>query len=149
MGNRTHKRGENEKMSDVADLEMARDYVLDIGGPGKGAVIVDRAFKLLAKLFPHDDRPKEQWTSRRVRSFLEREAALVRFREMVELHRAAEHAKAERALIEKARKEHAAFIEKTASLRALLERQDEDFHRPQIEGLGGGLGGMDRPGTEG
>ena len=136
-------------MSDVADVEMARSYVVDIGGPGKGVAIVSKAFDLLAKLFPHREEPKDQWTLRRVRSFWGRDAAHVKYREMVELHRAAETAKEERRLLELARKEHAAFIAKTASLRALLERQDADFHGPSIEGLGGGAGGVDRPGIEG
>jgi hypothetical protein len=46
-------------------------------------------------------------------------------------------AKEERELLQKARKEHAAFIEKTASYRALLERTDPDFFGGEIERLGG------------
>lgn len=146
---RTQKRGDRQQMSTVADLNMAHDYVVDIGGPGKGALIVARAFAALRRLFHHEDEPRDQWTERRVRSFLERDAALVKFREMVELHRAAEQAKAERELLAQARKQHAAFIEKTASMRALLEHQDEAFHGPEIERLRGLARGVDRPGTEG
>lgn len=120
MDKRTRKYGEAKRMSDVA---MAREYVADIGGRGKGSTIVQR-------------------------SFWERDAAHVKYREMVELHRAAEVAKAERELIALARKEHAEFIAKTTSIRALLERQDEDFHRPSIEGLRGVASGVDRTGTE-
>lgn len=149
MENQTHKRGESQQMSTVADLSMARDYVVAIGGPGKGATIVARAYAALTKLFPHEDDPRDQWTERRLRSFLEREAALVKFREMVELHRAAEKAKAERELLAQARKQHAEFIEKTASMRALLEHQDEAFHSPEIERLRGMARGVDRPGTGG
>lgn len=126
---------------------MAHDYVRDIGGPGKGAAIVARAHAWLVKLFPHDEDPGEQWTQRRVRSFLERDAALVKFREMMELHKTAEVVKSEKALIEEARKQHAAFIAKTASIRAFLEHQDEAFHSAQIEGLGRGLGGVDSAGA--
>lgn len=146
MGNPPRKYGKSEKMR--SDTAMAREYIADIGGSGKGEAIIAVAYSLLSRLFPHTENPKEQWTRRRVRGFWERDAAHVKFREMVELHHAAAHAKEERALLDKARKEHAAFIAKTASLRALLERQDEDFHRPQIEGLGSVVGGVDRPGDQ-
>lgn len=147
MSNRTRKSGETKRMSDVA---MARDYVGLIGGaPGKGNAIIAAAHAWLTKLFPHEEEPKWQWTQRRVRSFWERDAALVEYREMVELHHTAEHVKAERILIEAARKEHAAFIAKTASLRALLEHQDEAFHRPSIEGLGSVIGRVDLPRADG
>lgn len=140
---------ERKQMSEVADVTMASNYVGKIGGAGQVAVILQRAYDKLSAMFPHRDSPERQWTERRVRAFWNKEAATVQFREMVELHRAAEAAIAERQMLAEARKEHAAFIEKTASLRALLERQDEDFHRPQIEGLGRVPGGMDRSGTEG
>jgi len=149
MENRTHKRGENQQMSSVADVSMARDYIAAIGGPGKGVTIIGKAFNRLSELFPHEGNKKDQWIYRRVRSFWEREAPYVKFREMAELHRAAAIAKAERELIAQARKEHAAFIEKTAHLRALLEHQDAAFHSDQIEGLGRVTGRMDRAGDRG
>jgi hypothetical protein len=136
----------DKKMS-VSDVVLARSYVADIGGAGKVKSILHNAYSRLTRMFPHNDRPALQWTERRVRSFWHQEAAYVEFREMRELHAAAAKAKEERELLKKARKEHAAFIEKTASLRALLERQDEDFHCHQIEGLGAGTGGMDLPGN--
>lgn len=132
---------DSQQMSDVA---MAHDYVAAIGGKGSVKTVLARAFDALIKAFPHEEDPDNQWTERRVKSFWWREAATVQFREMLELHRTAEKAKNERELLQIARKEHAAFVEKTASLRALLERQDEDFHRPEIERLGGMGGGMDR-----
>jgi len=138
-----------ESQKHMSDVAMARDYVRDIGGKGAASQIISRAFDRLADMFPHREEPRNRWTERRVRSFWNREAAVVQFREMVELHRAAEQAKSERKLLEQARKEHAAFIEKTASLAALLERQDEAFHSPQIEGLRGICGGVGRAGTEG
>lgn len=137
---------ERQTMSDVA---MARDYIADIGGSRSVKTMLANAYKTLTRLFPHEDEPDDRWTERRVRAFWGKEAATVQFREMLELHRAAEHAKAERELLVAARKTHAAYINQTASLRALLERQDPDFHRPQIEGLGSVAGGMDRTGTEG
>lgn len=115
---------EKKQMSDVA---LARSYVADIGGTSSVQVMLHRAFKILREMFPHTDNPKNQWTERRIRAFWNEEAATVQFREMVELHRAAEKAKAERELLEKARQEHAAFIEKTAHFRSLLERQGENF----------------------
>jgi ATP/maltotriose-dependent transcriptional regulator MalT len=136
----------DKKMS-VSDVALARSYVADIGGAGKVKAILGNAYSRLVSMFPHKNEPDWQWTERRVRSFWNGEAAYVEFREMRELHAAAAKAKEERELLQKARKEHAAFIEKTASLRALLERQDEDFHCHQIEGLGAGTGGMDLPGN--
>ncbi|RUU79992.1 hypothetical protein [Mesorhizobium sp. M7A.F.Ca.MR.362.00.0.0] len=132
---------DKKQMSDVA---LARSYVADIGGRGKVKAILNAAYDRLADMFPHRGEPGHQWTERRVRAFWYGEAAYVEFREMKELHTAAAKAKEERELLQKARKEHAAFIEKTASYRALLERTDEDFYRPEIEGLGGRMGGLDR-----
>ena len=149
MDHRTHKRGEHQQMSTVADLNMARDYVLAIGGPGKGQSIVAKAYRVLTDLFPHADEPRDQWTQRRLRAFLDREAALVKYREMVELHRAAEQEKSERRLLEQARKDHAAYIAKTASMRAFLEHQDEAFHGPELERLRGVARGVDSPRVEG
>jgi hypothetical protein len=135
---------ENTSKKQMSDIEMARGYVLDIGGRTSVQVMLARAYTTLAEMFPHKDDPKNQWTERRVKSFWWRDAATVQFREMLELHRAAEKAKEERELLQKARKEHAAFIEKTASYRALLERTDQDFFGGEIERLGSQLGGMDR-----
>ncbi|WP_287344586.1 hypothetical protein [Mesorhizobium sp.] len=132
-----------KQMSDVA---LARSYVADIGGAGKVQAILYAAYSQLVKMFPHNEEPKMQWTERRVRSFWNQEAAYVEFREMRELHAAAAKAKEERELLQKARKEHAAFIEKTASIRALFERQDQDFHCDEITRLGdvGGRVGRSR-----
>jgi hypothetical protein len=140
MGNHT-RNTDKKQMSDVA---LARSYVADIGGSGKVQAILYAAYSKLVKMFPHEENPKLQWTERRVRSFWNQEAAYVEFREMRELHAAAAKAKEERELLQKARKEHAAFIEKTAAYRALLERTDEDFFGPEIEGLRGQSRGMDR-----
>lgn len=133
-----------KQMYQVADIELARSYVADIGGKGPVKSILAKAHQTLRELFPHRDAPQNQWTERRVRAFWHQEAAYVEFREMLELHRAAEKTRNERALIAQARKEHAAFIEKTASLRALLEHQDEDFHRAQLEGIRSLSSGVDR-----
>lgn len=133
---------DSQQMSDVA---MARSYVADIGGRGKVKAILNAAYDRLADMFPHKGEPNSQWTERRVRAFWYGEAAYVEFREMKELHSAAAKAKEERELLQRARKEHAAFIEKTASYRALLERTDEAFYCDEIERLGRGTGGMDLP----
>lgn len=132
----------------MSDVAMARSYVGDIGGKGPVQLIIERAYDKLADMFPHIHEPRSRWTERRVRAFWNQEAALVEYREMVELHRAAEAAKAERALIEQARKDHAAFIAKTASVAAFLERQDEAFHSGEIERLRGLDCGMDRTGNQ-
>ena len=128
---------------------MARGYVADIGGKGSVKAILARAYNALVEAFPHNNDPENQWTERRVKSFWWQEAATVQFREMMELHRTAEKAKQERELLQIARKEHAAFIEKTASIRALLERSDPDFHCAEIERLGGMGRRMDSARTHG
>jgi hypothetical protein len=133
----------------MSDLALASSYIEDIGGSGKVKTILSNAYSRLVKMFPHEEKPEWQWTERRVRSFWNKEAAYVEFREMRELHAAAAKAKEERELLQKARKEHAAFIEKTASLRALLEHTDEAFFSDEIERLGRGSRGMDLPGNHG
>jgi hypothetical protein len=138
-----------ESQQQMSDVAMAQSYVRDIGGKGSAKSILNKAFARLSEMFPHRHEPEKQWTVRRVRGFLGGDAATVQFYEMVELHRAAEEAKAERELLAKARKEHADFIQKTASLRALLERQDEDFHSAELERLRGLSGGSDSPRIEG
>lgn len=120
-----------ESQKQMSDVAMARDYVADIGGRGKVKTMLAKAYDALAKAFPHTDDPENQWTERRVRAFWNYDTASVQFREMMELHRVAEKEKAERELLAQARTEHAAFIEKTASIRALLERQSENYSRPQ------------------
>lgn len=116
-----------KQMSDVA---MAREYVEQIGGAGSVGARVNRAFELLVKLFPHHDTPGSRWTYRRVRSFWHMEAAHVEFREMLELHGAAQAAREQRARLEKGKAEHAEFIEQTARYRALLERRSADEGSP-------------------
>ncbi len=138
-----------ESQKHMSDVAMAGDYVTDIGGRGPAKVIIARTFKRLAEMFPHVGEPEKRWTERRVRGFLSGDASTVQFYEMVELHRAAEEAKAERELLAKARKEHADFIAKTASIRALLEHQDEAFHQPELERLGRVPGGADIAGDRG
>lgn len=138
------KNMEDQRMSDLA---MARSYVDDIGGNEPVKRKLWKAHDLLTEMFPHSEEQRWQWTLRRLRAFWNLEAARVEHREMIELHLAAERAVAERASLEQARKEHAAFIEKTASIRAFLERQDEAFHSPQIEGMERGLCRMDSAGN--
>jgi ATP/maltotriose-dependent transcriptional regulator MalT len=133
----------------MSDLALASSYIEDIGGSGKVKTILSNAYSRLVKMFPHEEKPEWQWTERRVRSFWNKEAAYVEFREMRELHAAAAKAKEERELLQKARKEHAAFIEKTASIRSLLERTDPDFFGAEIERLGGLGRRVDRARTHG
>lgn len=137
---------DSKQMSDVA---RAQSYIADIGGPGSVKAVLGTAYKRLVEMFPHEREPKKQWTERRVRGFWTKEAATVQFYEMIELHAAAAKAKEERELLRKARKEHAEFVEKTASIRALLERTDADFFGAEIERLGAVGRRMDRPGTDG
>lgn len=105
--------------ANMEDLATARLLIAEIGG-------VDAAYSLLARKFP-------DWSHRRVRAFWNGEAAGIRFHEMLELDQIAREAKE----LADARKEHAAYVAKTARLARALECQDEDFYRPQIEALGG------------
>jgi hypothetical protein len=142
------KSPKNMEGHQLRDVVMAQGYVRAIGGKGQVKVVLDRVYKTLAQMFPHANEPRDQWTERRVRALWGGEAARVEFREMVELHKAAEKAKEQRALLREARKEHAEYVAQTASLRALLEHQDEAFHSPQIEGLRGMAGRVDRTRAE-
>jgi hypothetical protein len=135
MGKSSANTEDRKQMSDVA---MARDYVADIGGRGSVKAMLGNAYQRLTDMFP-----RSGWTERRVRAFWNMDAAGVRFSEMLELHKAAEKAKAEQALIAQARKDHAAFIAKTAAIRAFLEHQDEDFSRSSVAGLGRVSGDLD------
>jgi hypothetical protein len=135
--------------TEMSDVLLARELVNDIGGSGRVNEIIYRALKALQKMFPHDDEPHKRWTERRLKSWWNRESENVMHWQMVELYQVAAKEKEERALLDAARREHAKFIEKTARLRAVLERQDEDFHSPQIEGLGSIMGRVDRPRNQG
>jgi hypothetical protein len=133
----------------MEDVVQAQGFIRDIGGPGKVGAMIGNACDYLTKLFPHQGEPRKQWTERRLWEWWCNRSDVVRHWQMVELYRAAEIKKQERQLLEAARREHAEFIEKTTRLRSLLERQDEDFYRPQIEGLGGVMGRVDRPRAKG
>lgn len=102
----------------MSDVAMAREYVQEIGG-SRAKVAIGTTLKWLVRLFPHRENPKNQWTERRVRSFWNEEAATVQFREMVELHRAAEAVRDDRAK-KRARRDHAAYREETARLSAMV-----------------------------
>jgi len=120
-----------------------------VGRDNPVGVMLYEAFKKLRKMFPHDDEPHKQWTERRLKSWWNRESENVMHWQMCELFETAKRDKEERVLIAAARREHAEFIAKTARLRSLLEHQDEDFHRTQIEGMGGQLGRVGMPGIDG
>jgi hypothetical protein len=122
------------KMSDVS---LARDLIVEIAGHcwrGRGDML-DRVHVSLASHYP-------QWTRRRVRSLWHREAAGVRYHEMIELAETAQREKERHAELEGARKSHAEYIAETARLAALLERTDSDFHRDSIEAVRSFAGGM-------
>lgn len=122
-----------QEMSDVA---LARSLVKDIGGPGRVNEVLYAAYKRLRKMFPRDENDINQWTETRLRNWWYGTSKHVYHWQMRELYEAASKAKAERALIAAARKDHAEFIARTARLAALLEHQDEAFYRNQIAGLG-------------
>lgn len=133
--------GKGRRMSDVA---LARELVAEIASHcwrGKGDMI-DRVHTAVSSQFPN-------WTRRRIRAFWHREAASVRYHEMIELAEVARAERDRRKAIEEARKDHADFVARTARLEALLVAQDADFHCDQIEALGCVSRGMGRAGDQG
>lgn len=136
-----NKQGQGKKMSDVL---TANYLVKSIGGSGRINEMLFRAARKLTELFPHSDEPHKQWSERRLRGWWNKESDCVRHWQMVELYEAAARTKEERELLRKAREEHAQFIQKTARIAALLELNDEDFHREQIEGFRSLARGLDR-----
>lgn len=104
--------------ANMEDLAAARLLIAEIGG-------VDATYAMLAKTTRH-------WTHRRVRALWNGEAAGIRFHEMLELA----EAKADAQELANARKEHAAYVAKTARLARALELKDADFYRPDIDALG-------------
>jgi hypothetical protein len=122
------------KMSDVS---LAHNLIAEIAGHcwrGRGDML-DRVHDALRTRHPH-------WTRRRVRGLWHREAAGVRYHEMIELAEVAEIERGNRERLEHARKSHAAFVAETARLASLLERTDAAFHGDQITHLRGLARGM-------
>ncbi len=132
-------------MSDVAlapnDISLARNLVAEIAGDCWGGKVdmLDRVYEAIDRYFRDMGRPHHHWTRRRIRAFWHREAAGVRYHEMVELASVAAATKRYRAEEEQkqqARKEHAQDVARFARLAATLAIQDEEFHRDAIEVLG-------------
>lgn len=119
----------------MTDAALAHDLVKAIAGNrwnGKGDML-DRVYDAIQDHLPKQVAAK--WTRRRVRALWDKEAAIVQFREMTELAEVAGVEIEQKAELKEARRAHAEYIAKTARIAEILERQDEDFHRPQIEGL--------------
>lgn len=133
-----------EGMKAMSDVALAKSLIKDIGGGGQVATMIFNAYTTLSRMFP-----QSQWTARRLKSWWNQETENVLHREMRELYQAAQTRKAEQELIREARNEHKEFLAKTARIAALLERQDPDFYRPQIEAMGEQSRGMGRPGNQG
>lgn len=115
----------------MSDVALARDLVIKIAGHWQTIDdLIERVYRSVAV-------KHSTWTRRRIRAIWNNEAASIKFHEMRELYAAASKAKEDQVRIEEARREHAEFINKTASIVALLEHQDSSFHSPQIAALGG------------
>ncbi len=147
MGNLI-KQERHRKMYQLAltepEGEIARKLIEAIGGKKPVERMLDDAFKTLREMFPHKDEAHKQWTRRRLVSWWRRDSDSVGFRQMTELMIAAEKKNEERRLVEEARREHAAFIARTARIAEVLNLTDEAFFGPQIEGLGNNLERVDR-----
>lgn len=126
---------------DMTDGAVASELIRQVAGPSWGdskKVLLERAYAALSRI-------NDRWTRRRVRALWDGEAARVELREVREMIRAAR----DRERLEEARREHKRYIEETARLATLLERQDADFHGPSIAALRRVPGGVDSSGTEG
>ena len=123
----------------MSDVALAHNLIADIAGHcwnGKGDMI-ERAYRAVVKHHP-------QWTRRRrVRALWHREAAGVRYHEMIELAETARKERADREALQEARRDHADYIARTSRLEAMLASTDEAFHRPTLEAMGGIADGMD------
>lgn len=121
----------------MSDVALAKNLVAEIAGDcwdGKGDML-DRVFDAIERYFAQIKQP-HTWTRRRVRAFWHREAAGVRYHEMVELATVAAAVKAERDRLKEARKSHAEFIAAASRMATALTVSDEEFHRQHIEALG-------------
>lgn len=118
----------------MSDVALARNLVAEIGGDcwdGKGDML-DRVYDAIDEYFRRQ-KMVHGWTRRRIRAFWHREAAGVRYHEMVELATVAAAVKVERDRQKEARKSHAEFIARTARMATALAVSDEEFHRDAIE----------------
>ncbi len=111
----------------MEDVKQARFLIEQIGEGRSVGEIIYSAYEALAKLYPHKGDAKKQWTERRLRAWWNGETDVVRFWQMMELYEAARAVSDEEERINKARKEHAEFIEKTATISALVEQRKADF----------------------
>lgn len=118
----------------MSDVALAKNLVAEIAGDcwdGKGDML-DRVYDAIDKYFREIKQP-HGWTRRRVRAFWHREAAGVRYHEMVELASVVAAVKSERDRQKEARKSHAEFVARTARLATALAVSDQEFHRDAIE----------------
>ena len=142
------KHPKGSEMSDVAsDPAFARsiiDDAFDIERNGRGRAIA-MAFdalkeieRKLARLAPDALRQRpRQWTERRVRSIVDREARRIDAYEIDDL---------KKMQMAEARHELNRSRARAARMAAFLAAQDEDFHSDEIERMGAFARGMDLPG---
>lgn len=125
-----------ERRTAMSDVTLARNLIREIAGhswDGKG--------DMLARVHDACARHGKRFSARRLRGFWHREAAGVRFHEMIELAEVAAAEKAERERIEKARGEHADFIRRANNILERLAVQDEEFHGEYLAALRALAGG--------
>lgn len=120
----------NEGPRAMSDVALAHSLISEIAGHcwrGKGDML-DRVYDAISRRYP-------MWTRRRIRAFWHKEAAGVRYHEMMELAEVARSERDRRKAIEEARRDHADYIARTARMEALLSSTDEAFHSPQVEAM--------------
>lgn len=120
----------------MSDVALARNIITEIAGNGVNGAgdMLERAYKACER-FAESENREPVFTRRRLRGFWHREAAGVRFFEMIELAKVADAERAHRESIAKARSDHAEFITKATTLLDRLSVADEEFHREHIRAI--------------
>lgn len=140
-------------MSDVAlddrgDVGRARGLIMEIAGHcwrGRGDML-DRVHDAIREFSRVTLGRETTITKRRVRAWFHREAAGVRFHEMIELARVAQAARDDRLILE-AKRTHADFIAETARIVAMAQPRAAVEYRRRLADQSRLLGGMDRAGN--
>lgn len=127
--------------TDTAKARAIIDDVFDIERTGRSRVIslVYDAVKRVERGMDRASlalRPR-QWTERRVRSIVDREAVRIDHYEIDDLTKVR---------IEEAKRELDRSRARAARMAAFLAAQDEDFHRDEVERMGAFARGVDLPG---
>lgn len=135
-------------MSNATDVALARDLIKETGGDcwdGKSDMLgrVEATMRRYAK--KHDRKP--MFTARRLRAFFHREAAGVRFWEMIELAHIRDFAREEKEILADAKSEYAALLDRIGATANPMAAQGSSHRRAGVDALGEFARGS-RPGSQ-